>query len=155
MKAYVSGNVEFRYTDQEWQGEGADMTGPFAALPCYAQSIMCSLVTRTDGHGLISEEAAVQISASLGHESISQAYQARYLGAKGVWSPLPASMSHTDGEEQKWIEIRDSQLKYFTPKDRSGVFEVVRSSDPRPPIDMSHQLLQILSNNGVVSLSCL
>lgn len=105
----------------------------------------------TDGHGLMSDEAAADIKEWLGHEDISLAYQARLLGSKGVWSPLPAEIASAPHNAGKWIEIRDSQLKYFTPIERDGVFEVVKTSDARPAITMTHQLLQILGDNGVVS----
>lgn len=104
-----------------------------------------------DGHGLVSIGAACDIAEMLHHDSISNAIQARLLGAKGVWSPPPESVQQDS--EEKWIEIRDAQLKYFTPLDRSGVFEVVKTSAPRPPVSMTHQLLQILNANGVVRIS--
>ncbi|KDQ15608.1 hypothetical protein BOTBODRAFT_157888 [Botryobasidium botryosum FD-172 SS1] len=101
----------------------------------------------TDGCGFINLAALKQIKERLELGTIPSAVQARLAGAKGMWLRHP-----TDQDPQPKIWLRDSQIKVNVSFDEGGrtyILDVVRAFFFKCPANLSTQVINNLSYNGV------
>ena len=112
-----------------------------------------------DGCARISRTAASYIAIHhLNLDYIPSAFQGRIGGAKGIWFvDTLAEVSYREGEDDDlWIEITDSQLKYeaasidsLSPDVDRVTFEANSWSRPLSSNHLNFQLLPILYDRGV------
>ncbi|RIA86457.1 RNA dependent RNA polymerase-domain-containing protein [Glomus cerebriforme] len=105
----------------------------------------------TDGCAAISLAAMKEVAEILGCKETPSAIQGRIGGAKGVWYIDP----RRDFSENKWIELRESQIKYklnlndddYIHLRTLEVLHVV--VPPTKPGALNSQLIRVLYNGGV------
>ena len=109
-----------------------------------------------DGCARISEPAARKIAEAYGLDHVPSAFQARFAGTKGLW-PCDTSGEKIPGTQQDiWIEITSSQVKFeshdidkYDPEIARVTFEVNDYSKRLAPAALNFQLLPILLHQGV------
>lgn len=110
-----------------------------------------------DGCARISKAAAKGIAEHLGLLQVPCAFQGRLGGAKGMWMVDSTDEHLVEGEEdEQWIEITDSQLKFeghpidtSSPQINRLTFEVNDFPKRLAPSSLNFQLMPILQNGGV------
>ena len=109
-----------------------------------------------DGCARISKAAAKSIAEHLGLLQVPCAFQGRLGGAKGMWMVDSTEESLVGREDEHWIEITDSQLKFeghpsdaFSPQANRLTFEVNDFPKRLAPSSLNFQLMPILQNGGV------
>ncbi|KDQ17068.1 hypothetical protein BOTBODRAFT_30455 [Botryobasidium botryosum FD-172 SS1] len=103
--------------------------------------------TMTDGCGLINLAALKQIKQRLSLETMPSAIQGRLVGAKGMWLRHP-----TDRDPRPKIWLRGSQIKVkidLVEDQDAFILDVVRAFHFKCPANLSIQIINNLSHNGV------
>jgi hypothetical protein len=124
----------------------------------YVKDITINDCCYTDGCAAISSAAMKEVGEILGCHETPSAIQGRIGGAKGVWY----IDSNNDFSGNKWIEIRESQIKYKHDFDDNfddnfvdnfvhlRTLEVLRvACSPTSPGTLNSQFIRVLSNGGV------
>ncbi|PKY14080.1 hypothetical protein GLOIN_2v1581910 [Rhizophagus irregularis DAOM 181602=DAOM 197198] len=116
----------------------------------YVKDITINGCCYTDGCAAISPAAMKEVGEILGCHETPSAIQGRIGGAKGVWYIDP----HKDLSGNKWIEIRESQIKYKHNFDSNFVhlrtLEVLHvACSPTSPGALNSQFIMVLANGGV------
>ncbi|CAI2192044.1 20001_t:CDS:2, partial [Funneliformis geosporum] len=116
----------------------------------YVEDIIIEGHCFTDGCAAISLAAMKEVGEILGCQETPSAIQGRIGGAKGVWYIDPRKNFSKD----KWIEIRESQMKYKHHLDHE--FDHLRTlevchvaSSPTFPGTLNSQFIRVLYNGGV------
>ncbi|GBC02694.1 hypothetical protein RclHR1_04760009 [Rhizophagus clarus] len=116
----------------------------------YVKDITINDCCYTDGCAAISPAAMKEVGEILGCHETPSAIQGRIGGAKGVWYIDP----HKDFSGNKWIEIRESQIKYKHNFDSNFIhlrtLEVLHvACSPTSPGTLNSQFIRVLYDNGV------
>ncbi|CAG8619159.1 7239_t:CDS:2 [Funneliformis mosseae] len=116
----------------------------------YVEDIIIDGHCFTDGCAAISLAAMKEVGEILGCQETPSAIQGRIGGAKGVWYIDPRKNFIKD----KWIEIRESQMKYKHHLDHE--FDHLRTlevchvaSSPITPGTLNSQFIRVLYHGGV------
>jgi hypothetical protein len=103
----------------------------------------------TDGCAAISLAAMKEVAEILGCKETPSAVQGRIGGAKGVWYIDP----RRDLGENKWIQLRESQVKYkhdLNEDDHLQTLEILHVVvPPTKPGALNSQLIRVLYNGDV------
>lgn len=109
-----------------------------------------------DGCARISKPVARSIADSLNLDYTPSIFQGRIAGAKGVWMVDTLNETIANGNEEHWIEITDSQLKFeasgkdgYHPDPERVTFEVHSYSRSLVQANLNFQLMPILAHRGV------
>lgn len=114
----------------------------------------------TDGCGIVSVGAALEICKHLRLNTRPAAFQARCFGAKGMWIISNSYDTTSEYDKKIWIQIRRSQLKvrhgqdsevdYVYQQDLSlRSFDVNQYSQAAKPSELHRDFLQVLVDRGV------
>jgi RNA-dependent RNA polymerase len=107
----------------------------------YTQCMEDGIYTYSDGVGRISYDLAERIAETLGLKEVPSAYQARFLGCKGVWTVMFNDFSGC-------IWVRPSQMKFRTVLSDDQYFEVCNYSKYIKSY-LNRQVILLLSALGI------